>query len=223
MPAAVLWDFDGTIIDTEPLWMKAEVEFVTSHGGDWTEDDSRAFVGASWQDSGGAMYRRIAANGETDLDPWKVYRGIAQVVINILAAGQGQVRPGVYQLLDDLESAGIPSAVVSSSIDEMINAGIGSLERDNPFEVVISGPMMPRGKPEPDGYLMAAERLGVDPRDCIVLEDSPTGCLSGQRAGALVIGIPSIVELPPVDGQLRCDSLEELSATKLAQLLAQSR
>lgn len=222
LPAAVLWDFDGTILDTEPVWMASEIAYVGSHGATWTLDDASGYIGASWRTLGGALGQRIAEEtGNPAPDPWGIYQDLTARVIAGVRDGRAPLRPGAVTLLTALREVGIPCALVSSSSEELLRAGVETLPIDDPFQVLISGPMVEHGKPAPDSYLLAAERLRVPIDQCIVLEDSPTGCESGQRSGALVIGIPSAADLQPVAGQLRRESLTGLDVDELARLLAE--
>jgi len=219
-PAAVLWDFDGTILDTEPLWMASEVEFVASQGAIWTLDDAHGHIGASWRTLGGALSERITEQlGVCTFTPWQIYEELAARVAAGILAGRAPRRPGAVELLDSLNAAGWPCALVSASPAHLLDAGVASLGGNNRFATMVPGPMVEHGKPAPDCYLLAAEKLGVDVRDCIVLEDSPTGCEAGHRAGALVIGVPSVAPLPDVRGQVRRDSLVGLTPESMIELM----
>lgn len=220
LPAAVLWDFDGMILDTEPAWMASEIAYVASHSAVWTLDDARGYIGASWRTLGNALGQRIAEEtGTTGLDPWDIYQSVSAGVVDQVRAGQAPLRPGALELLDALGAAAVPCALVSSSPESLLRAGVAALGIPAPFEALIAGPMVEHGKPAPDCYLLAAATLQVPIGQCVVLEDSPTGCEAGQRSGALVIGIPSVAPLPSVAGQLRRDSLVGLTVADLAAMV----
>lgn len=221
LPAAVLWDFDGTILDTEPVWMASEIAYVASHSAVWTLDDAREYIGSSWRTLGDALATRIAEQtGTTGLDPWDIYQSVSARVVDGVRAGEAPLRPGALDLLAALAADAVPCALVSSSPESLLRAGIEALGVPDPFEALVAGPMVEHGKPAPDCYLLAASMLQVPIEQCVVLEDSPTGCESGQRSGAVVIGIPSAAPLPPVPGQLRRDSLVGLSVADLATMVA---
>ena len=126
-------------------------------------------------------------------------------------------RPGVPELLADLSNRGVPMAVVSASPPELLNAGLQQLP-DGFFSTVVSGPEMPRGKPAPDAYLMAAERLGVETFDCIVVEDSVPGTAAGRASGAVVIAVPAMLPLPTAPGQVNLDTLAGLTVDDMSRI-----
>ncbi|SPF67097.1 Phosphoglycolate phosphatase, domain 2 [Propionibacterium ruminifibrarum] len=212
---AVLWDFDGTLVDTEPMWFAAEIEYVTSRGAPWLPEESRSYAGAAWTTSGQAMRDRLVEYGaDPSLTAWDVYDGVTDVVVERLLA-EGAPMPGVLELLELTCAAGVPNAIVSASQARLIEAGLRVIGATDMFAAVVAGPMVSHGKPAPDGYLLATRLLDVRPHRCVVLEDSPTGCESGQRAGAQVIGVPSVVPLPATRGQLRRTSLVGLTVDEL--------
>ena len=91
----MLWDFDGTILDTEPAWMASEIAYVASHSAVWTLDDARGYIGASWRTLGNALGQRIAEEtGTTGLDPWDIYQSVSAGVVDQVRAGQAPLRPG---------------------------------------------------------------------------------------------------------------------------------
>jgi HAD superfamily hydrolase (TIGR01509 family) len=123
-------------------------------------------------------------------------------------------RPGARQLVADLEERGVPMALVSASWRSLISAVHDSVLHELGHEVfvtTVAGDEVERTKPFPDPYLLAAERIGVDPRHCVVLEDSHTGSQAGVAAGALVVAVPSYVDIDPADGLRVVESLEQLT------------
>ena len=212
---AVLWDFDGTLVNTEPMWFDAEPEYVTGHGAPWPPEEARGYAGAAWTTSGGAMRDRLVEYGvDPSLTAWGVYDEVTGIVVRRLRASGGPM-PGVLELLERVRAAGVPNAVVSASQARLVEAGLEVIGAADAFDALVTGPMIDHGKPDPDGYLLAARMLDVRPHRCVVIEDSPTGCESGRRAGALVVGVPSVVPLPPAPGQLRRTTLEGLTVEEL--------
>ena len=182
-PAAVLWDMDGTIVDTEPYWMRAEIDLVTSHGGAWTEADGMQLVG-----SGLVQSARILQQAGVDLPVDSIIDALTD---RVMAQIEKEVpwRPGARELIEQLRDAGIPIALVTMSIRRMalqVAAAIG----DDVFDVVVAGDDVANPKPHPEPYLRAAELLGVDIADCVALEDSQFGLVSAVSSGAATIGIP---------------------------------
>ncbi|MER3386702.1 MAG: HAD family phosphatase [Microcella pacifica] len=182
-PAAVLWDMDGTIVDTEPYWMRAEIDLVTSHGGTWTEADGMQLVGSGLVQSARILQQAGVALPEEAIIDALTDRVMAQIEQAV------PWRPGARELIEQLRAAGIPIALVTMSIRRMalqVATAIG----DDVFDAVVAGDDVTNPKPHPEPYLRAAELLGVDIADCVALEDSQFGLVSAVSSGAATIGIP---------------------------------
>ena len=217
--AAALWDFDGTLVDTEPIWIEAEYELIGGLGGTWSDDLAHQLVGNSLLESGSFI---AAAIGRPDLDPaWIVDQLITQVVA-FVKTNPIPWRPGALELLESLRVAGVPCALVSASYRSLLDAVIGLLPEGS-FALSVAGDEVAEGKPHPEPYLKAAEMLGVDPRDCVVFEDSPPGAASGNASGALVIAVEHIVPLAEAPRRIRLNTLTGLDADGVARLLADVR
>jgi len=219
LPAAVLWDMDGTLVDTEPYWIEAEHEIVAEHGGVWTEEHAHALVGNPLIIS--AEY--IRAHGGVDLPPEEI---VDRLLERVVAAVRRRVpwRPGARELLDELTGDGVPCALVTMSWTPLADAVLEQLPPGT-FEVVVTGDQVLHGKPHPEPYLAAAELLGVRPEDCLAIEDSPTGVESASAAGVPVVAVPAVVPVPPGPGHLVVPTLEgrgaaELYASALAHVVA---
>ena len=189
-PAAVLWDMDGTIVDTEPYWFAAEFEIVEMHGGQWSHEHARALVGSDLLDSGAYMRK----HGGVDREPAEIVEMLLDRVVAQLRA-EIPWRPGARELLAAVNEADIPTALVTMSWKRFADQVVECLPAGG-FRVSVTGDEVSRGKPHPEPYLLAAERLGVDPRDCVAIEDSPTGVRSALAAGCRVLGVPHVVEIP---------------------------
>lgn len=217
-PAAVLWDFDGTLADTEPLWIEAEFTLVESLGGHWSEEHAKYMVGNSLLDSG-AYILRVIERG--DLSPeWVVDRLVAQVV-DALRAGPIPWQPGALQLLTALNEAAIPCALVSASYRVVLDAMLERLPAGS-FAVTVAGDEVTHGKPHPEPYLAACRMLGVRPHDCVVIEDSANGAASGNASGALVLTVEHYVPVPPAPRRIPIGSLEQLNPAEIGRLLEQA-
>lgn len=182
-PAAVLWDMDGTIVDTEPYWMRAEIALVTSYGGTWSETDGMQLVG-----SGLAQSARILQEAGVDLPVDGIINALTDRVMGQIETAVPW-RPGARELIEQLRSAGIPIALVTMSIRRMalqVAAAIG----EDVFDAVVAGDDVTNPKPHPEPYLRAAELLGVRVGDCVALEDSEFGLVSAVSSGAATIGVP---------------------------------
>ncbi len=212
--AAVLWDLDGTLVDTEPYWVRAETELVTAHGGTWTQADAHALVGSDLLDAA-AYIRRV---GGVDLDPVDIVNMMMGRVIEQMA-DDPPWQPGALDLLRALGAEGVPCALVTMSWRRLAGAVVELLPAGT-FAAVIAGDEVARGKPSPDPYLAAAERLGVDPASCIAIEDSPTGARSAQAAGCFVVGVPHLVEVSASLVDAMVPSLAAVDVPTLRSLLA---
>ncbi len=213
-PAAVLFDMDGTFMDTEPLWFRAELSYVRQFGCDWTQEQALEMVGRPLTWTGAQL---VAATGSDDSPEEVVEFLSAEMVRTIGEIDQLPWRPGIEELLADLKLSGVPTALVSSSPLAMVAKVVERLPGGY-LDFVLSGDEVENLKPHPEPYLKAAAALGVEPGDCVVLEDSASGVRSGLAAGTNVIGIPCMMEIPAEEGLSRVASAEELSVELLARI-----
>ncbi|GAA3553415.1 HAD family phosphatase [Microlunatus spumicola] len=214
-PAALLWDFDGTLADTEPLWIAAEYDLIGQLGGTWSDEHAHQLVGNSLIDSGSYILHAI---DRPDLSPEWVVDQLVSRVIGHLRSGNLPWRPGALALLEAARVAGIPCALVSASYRVQLDAAIDALPPGS-FATSVAGDEVERGKPHPEPYERACAELGVDPRSCIVFEDSETGARSGNAAGALVVAIPNRVPIPDAPRRVQVASLTDVDLAGLARLL----
>lgn len=212
LPAAVLWDMDGTIVDTEPLWMGAEEALVRRHGGTWTEADGLALVGSDLLEA--AVY--IRDRGGVPMTPEQIVEHMVGEVLTGIADGVSW-QPGVLELLTELRELGVPQALVTMSYRGLAEAIVGQLP-GGLFCAVVTGDEVTNGKPHPEPYLTAARELGVDPAECVVIEDSPRGAAAGLAAGALVLSVPNAVAAVAEPGLV---VIESLAGVRASDLLAQ--
>jgi HAD superfamily hydrolase (TIGR01509 family) len=204
--AAVLWDLDGTIVDTEPLWMAAEHELAAMYGGTWTDEDALLLVGNS-----------LIASGEYIKDKLGLAMSAEEVVDHLVGRlstalrDHVEWRPGARELIQALDEAGVPQALVTMSYAAIADPIAAAL----PFRAVVTGDAVSRPKPFPDPYLLAAEKLGVDPSKCLAIEDSVTGAASANAAGCDVLAIPHFVAVPDADRRILLPTLAGLTPTAL--------
>jgi HAD superfamily hydrolase (TIGR01509 family) len=212
LPDAVLWDMDGTLVDTEPYWIEAERELVAEHGGVWTDEQAHALVGNPLLVS--AEY--IRAHGNVDLPPVEI---VEQLLDRVVAAVRRRVpwQPGVRELLDELTGEGVACALVTMSWTRLADAVVGQLPAGT-FGAVVTGDVVRHGKPHPEPYLTAAALLGVRPEDCLAIEDSPTGTASAAAAGVPVVAVPAVVPVPPGPRHVVVPTLEGRNAAELYAL-----
>lgn len=210
-PAAVLWDMDGTLIDSEPYWIAAESEFAARHGVEWTHADGLMMVGNPLSMCAEALRARgIDVPAEQIIDEI-----LARVVEQVTARLPWQ--DDAKELLDDVVAAGIPCALVTMSYRVLADAMLARVP--GVFAVVVTGDEVERGKPHPDPYLIAAARLGVDIADCIAIEDSPAGTQSAHASGATTLAIKREAPIESLSGMSRVTSLAGIGLAGLTALL----
>lgn len=210
---AVLFDMDGTLIDSEPLWQRTEAKIVASFGKVWTEEDGDTLTGHSLFDSASLMI-------ELKKLPLAPEKGVEMMVANmheIYALEGVPWIPGARELLSDLASAQIPTALVSASYDLLVRDVCASAPQGS-LEVMVTGsePNM-RQKPSGDPYRLAAQRLQVPIENCLVVEDSAPGLAAGQDAGARLALVRS-TEVPGIPAA-RFDSVGHLRLRDIQELL----
>ncbi|WP_349898156.1 HAD family hydrolase [Parafrigoribacterium soli] len=200
-PAAVLWDMDGTLIDTEPYWLSAERELVLSFGGTWSHEDGLQLVGNGLWESAAIFQERGVA-----LDADEIVSRLTDRVLEQIEA-EVPWRPGSRELLKAVRDAGIPTALVTMSVRRMAEYVVSAVGFEA-FDAVVAGDTVTHSKPHPEPYLKAAELLGVDPAQCVALEDSAPGLTSALAAGTTVIGVPLHVPLEEGPGHTIWHTLE---------------
>jgi HAD superfamily hydrolase (TIGR01509 family) len=221
MPGAALFDMDGLLVDTEPLWLEAETEVMARLGAPWSAQDQHALVGGSMSRAVEYLLAR-ARLASADLPapplpaPETVERWLADGMLARIAAGRVIVAPGARELLGEVAAAGVPHALVTSSQREITEAVLASARLS--FPVVVTGDDVTAHKPDPAPYLMAAGLLGTDPARCVALEDSPNGVASAGAAGCLVIAVPSLLPISPAPGRVVMRSLTQVTLEVLGLL-----
>ncbi len=211
-PAAVLWDMDGTLVDTEPYWMAAEGELVEGWGGTWDHDDGLTLVGAGlWHSA------RVLQGRGVHLTEDEIVDHLTDRVLELIRERGLPWRPGAKVLLKAVKDAGIPTAMVTMSVRRMALTIADQLDFAG-FDVVISGDDVEHAKPHPQAYLLAAERLGVAIEDCVAIEDSAPGAASASSAGAAVAAVPFIIPLPESDTYQLWETLEHRTLDDLRSL-----
>ncbi|MFQ4148836.1 HAD family phosphatase [Arthrobacter sp. LAPM80] len=195
---AVLWDMDGTLVDTEPYWIAAEIELVLAHGGHWDEELAHSLIGAALTTSA-----RVLREAGVKLSVREVIDHLSHEVI---AGIRREIpwRPGARELLDELHGRGVRCALVTMSERNLATEVVNALDKDY-FEFLVTGDEVANGKPHPEPYLTAVDRLREsDPTitvaHCAALEDSVPGVASAVASGVATIAIPNAVSLPEDPG-----------------------
>jgi HAD superfamily hydrolase (TIGR01509 family) len=215
-PAAILFDMDGTLVDSEKVWDIALNELAVREAGRRLSDAARqAMIGNSMGASMRIMREDLGLDRAPD-DAWLTNR-----VFELFADGLVW-RPGAVELLRTVRAAGLPTALVTSTGRKLVEVALDTLGRQN-FDVVVCGDEVAAPKPDPAPYLRAAELLGVPIGRCVAIEDSPTGLASAVASGAAVLAVPAELELPPTDGVHLRDTLVGVDPAMLAGLLDPGR
>lgn len=214
---AVLFDMDGTLVDTEPYWIAAEHRLVEAFGGTWSEENGEALIGRALLSS--AEY--IREHGGVHLDPPAIVERLLDDVVRDVR-DHVPWQPGAQDLIAELAQHDVPCAVVTMSYRRLAQPVVDALP-EGAFETVVTGDQVQHGKPHPEPYLTAAARLGVDPGYCVAIEDSPTGVTSALAAGCVVVGVTHLVPIPSDGGAIVVESLADLDTARLDALVRSRR
>lgn len=181
-PSAVFFDLDGTLIDTENLYAEAGRELVLNSGGSWGQEDNEAAIGTALDDFA-VQLQDLGVEGEVD-------KLISLVVsrVNDMIGSRDVWREGAIDLLYSLSNSGMPIGLVTMSYRETVDQVFSQVVLPD-FQVEITGDVVTRGKPDPEPYQLAAQKMGFDPASCVVLEDSVLGLTSARRAGMRTIAV----------------------------------
>ena len=211
---AVMFDMDGLLVDTEPLWFEVESAVMARLGGDWGAGDQEQLVGGSLERTLDYLLGKATRpRSRATVAGWMVGG-----MVELLGTRPITALPGALRLLGEVAAAGVPHALVTSSERVIMEAVLRQLKVS--FPVTVCGEDVAATKPDPEPYLLAAARLGADPRWCAALEDSPNGVAAAEAAGCLTVAVPNLVPIPAADGRVVVASLTEVSLAVLAGLVA---
>ena len=218
---AVLWDMDGTLVDSESLWSISMADLAAHLGGELSAETREELTGSSLPRSVTTVRREVGVDDPDDADGvdrdgrWLLDRTYA-----LFAEGLPW-RPGAQEALAVVRAAGLRTALVTSTYRELTEVALDTIGREY-FDVTVCGDEVAATKPDPAPYLRAAELLDVDPARCVAVEDSPTGTESAVTAGATVLVVPAGVDVPPGERRTFRDSLVDLTVDDLRSLLVVS-
>ncbi len=181
---AVVFDLDGVIIDSEPVWEEVRRAYVADHGGQWQPDTQRRLMGMSTQEWAGYLSGELGVRGT----PEEVAAGVVSEMASRYASRVPLI-PGADRVVRDLAGRW-PLGLASSSPPRLIEVALSATGLSDAFRVTLSTELVPRGKPAPDVYLTVAERLGVAPARCAAVEDSSNGVRAAAAAGMRVVAVP---------------------------------
>jgi HAD superfamily hydrolase (TIGR01509 family) len=212
--AAVLFDMDGLLVDTEPLWLETETDVMARLGAPWTPEDQEALLGGSMERTVGYLL----AKATRPAPPETVARWMLDGMLERVRAGRVVVRPGARELVAEVAAAGLPYALVTSSQRAFAEAVLDATGMR--FPVMVCGEDVTATKPDPEPYLLAVKLLDVDAGGCVALEDSPNGVASATAAGCRVVAAPSLVPIPPAPGRVVVASLAGVTLAALRGMAA---
>lgn len=212
-PRAVLWDFDGTLVDTEPYWITAEYALAAEHGATWSEEHALRLVGNDLVESG--HYIREVMGLEMSAE-----EVVDFLLDRVVAEVEREVpwRPGALELLTALREAGVPCALVTMSYRRFVAPVLEGLPPGT-IRVVVTGDEVEHGKPHPEAYLTAAAALGLPPGECVAIEDSSTGATSAETAGCPVLVVENHVPVAAGPRRTFAASLRGVTVESLAALV----
>jgi HAD superfamily hydrolase (TIGR01509 family) len=207
--SAVFFDMDGLFVDSEPQWLIAETELMAEYDYQWTTIDQNYCLGGPLSRVGKYMFEK-SGHVET---PEFFTRSITERMALRLSAG-APVLPGALELLKDLQANNIPTALVSASPRVLVDSVLKGVS-EHTFRFSLSADDVSNPKPDPEAYLKAADKFQADIRNCLILEDSPTGVKAATSSGAFTIAVPHFIEIEPRERLRVISSLSELSYERL--------
>ena len=209
---AVFFDMDGLMVDSEPEWFQSEVEVTSPFGYTWLEVDQIACLGGPLSKVGQYMFDKCGQQRSPEY--------FTQALIDTQVArmrGNTPTMPGAIELVRELQSHGIKTALVSASPRNIVDAVLDNVGHDL-FPFSISADDVKKTKPDPEGYLKAASMSGSEITNCLVFEDSLTGMNAAIASGAYLISVPHLVTIEESERVRVIKSLEQISYAKLMEL-----
>ncbi|MCP2257299.1 haloacid dehalogenase superfamily, subfamily IA, variant 3 with third motif having DD or ED [Streptoalloteichus tenebrarius] len=217
-PAAVLWDMDGTLVDSEKLWDVPLFELAERLGGTLSQATRDAMVGSNMTATLAMLFAEVGREPDQEAMA-EAAEWITSRTAELFRAGLPW-RPGAFEALRAVRSSGVPMALVTSTERRLTEVALDTIGREF-FDVTVCGDEVDgRNKPLPEPYLKAARLLGVSPVDCVAVEDSPTGTAAAVAAGCTVLVVPCEVPVEPGERRVLRDSLVGVDLDELAALLS---
>ena len=207
--SAILFDMDGTLVDSEPLWLEAEIEVMESVGCNWTQEDQLLCLGGPRERTESIMQERSKG-----VKPIGFFGDQLDLIMARKLKEELSLIPNALEIISECRDYGLKVALVTASGGVLMNNVLQRFPEDF-FDTTVCADDVVKSKPDPAPYLLAAQKLKVDITKCVVVEDSITGVTSGLASGAQVIGIPHLVNLPVNDNLRIVKALSDLSLDKL--------
>lgn len=207
-PAAVLFDLDGTLIDTEGHYIDSAERLLNLHGLDWDDEGRVAAIGCAME-----TLADLLRSAGLDMPSDTIISIVTEHVMDSIRASVPW-RKGAVELISSVFDSSLSSGLVTMSYRSVTDIVQYELREAN-FDVVVTGDDVSIGKPNPEAYLRAAELLNIDPEDCLVLEDSTVGAAAARAAGMRVVGVPFYRPLPPGTADVVWEDLADKSVADL--------
>jgi HAD superfamily hydrolase (TIGR01509 family) len=214
---AVLFDMDGTLVDTEDLWLQAVTDEAALLGLVLSAEDQPHILGRAVEDTAAHLHRRQQDESVPAPRPLDRLSAALDQRFTLLVKAGVVPLPGALALLDALKAAGVTTALVSASPRHVVDVVLDALGRHR-FAVSFAAGETPATKPAPDPYLAAASALGVTPSHCVAVEDTPNGIASAEAAGCQVLAVPSSAPIEAQPGRVVVDSLLNVDLALLRSL-----
>jgi HAD superfamily hydrolase (TIGR01509 family) len=221
---AVLFDMDGTLVETEELWGEAMFELAARLGGRMSDEARAATVGTSMRVAMGILHADLGVR-RTEAELWADAAWVEARTAELMADGVAW-RPGAPELLRSVRAAGLATALVTTTtraVADIVLRAIRDGLGEDPFDLTVCGDEVPARKPDPSPYLQAMAALGVEPGECVVIEDSQAGITAGLAAGAAVLGVPALQAVASEPGLTLRDGLVGVGVRELADVLSAGR
>ena len=186
---AVVFDMDGLLLDTETVYRAAMIEAGAAFDAPMTAEIYAAMVGRSNPEIS-HLLRDLFGGGF----PVEAYFARVWADVEILLEAEVRLKTGVMEILDHLDRVGMPRAIATSNSRQSVDRYLGRFDLVRRFDAVVTNTDVVRHKPHPDPYLEAARRLGIDPGQCVALEDSHPGVRAAHAAGMMTIMVPDILD-----------------------------
>lgn len=185
---AVIFDMDGVLIDSEPLWRTAMIKGFTGIGIDFTENDCRKTTGMRFNE---VIEHWFELHQIVNQSQKQLHDTVINHLIELIDA-KGLPMNGVIEVISFLKSRMLPLGLATSSSLQLVNAVMNKIETRSYFNSIVSAENLKYGKPHPDVYLNCASELGINPTNCLAIEDSVNGVISAKSAGMTVVAVPDI-------------------------------
>ncbi len=198
---AVLWDLDGTIVDSEPLWLQAETEMLQRYGLELDEATRERLIGIGLWD-GARLFQELGVPLAAD----DIVHEWSSRVTELYSEREPQWRPGACELLQQVREAGIINVLVTMSTHSIAAESVAQLP-EGTFAALVTGDRVPLPKPHPEPYLLGAAAAGVQIHECVALEDSPTGLRAAASSGAVAVAVENELRLSKENAHVLLDTL----------------